>query len=237
MAKIREHISMISTILSNGVPSDDFQFSDQQIYFIIKAVRAALLKQKIDKGKYISPYNYQTIPCFQLELATIEDCECYTANCKGLQSICNMPGIITSDKGLIVEGVYTINSNKPTRLSPLRFDEYRLSQYSKTMQDVKGWFIPDNKLHVVGFDRLKAVKIRALFDDPFEVLNLAISCACNDDGSALCLDPYDAEFPLDEDLSRTMWSMTYEDILKVAMRVNPDILNNARPAYGQVDKK
>ncbi len=171
-----------------------------------------------------------------LELAKIEDCECYTANCQGLQSTCSIPPVIASDKGILLE-VYTINSNKPTKLAPLTFDEYRLSEYSKTMQDVKGWFIPTNKLHVVGFDRLKAVKIRGLFSDPFEVLTQTPSCACNDDGSALCLDPYEAEFPLDSDLSRTLWTLSYDDILRIASKMNPDLSNNARPAYAQVDKK
>lgn len=238
MPLLKEHIATITTIMNNGGEvSDDFQFSDQQIYFILKSIRSFLLKQRIDSGKYISPFNYQTIPCFKLILAEIKDCECYTADCKGLQSTCTIPTIIASNKGLIVDGIYSINTAKPTRLAPLTFDEYRLSQYSKTMRDVKGYFIVGDKLHVVGYDRLAAVKIRALFDDPVEVLTMTPSCACNDDGSALCLDPYEVEFPLDSDLSKTLWSMTYDEILRVASKMTPDLKNDARPAYAQVDKK
>ena len=237
MAKLKEHLSTVTTIMNNGIPTDDYQFSDQQIYFILKAIRSFLLKQRIDSGKYISPFNYQTIPCFKLVLAKIEDCECYTADCQSLQSTCTIPTIIASNKGLIVDGIYTINTNKPTRLAPLTFDEYRLSQYSKTMKDVKGYFIVADKLHVVGYDRLAAVKVRALFDDPVEVLTMTPSCACNDDGSALCLDPYEVEFPLDSDLSKALWSMTYDEILRVSSKMMPDLKNDAKPAYAQVDKK
>ena len=237
MSLLKEHLSTITSILNNGIATDDYQFSDQQIYFILKSVRAALLKQRIDGGKYISPFNYQTIPCFKLQLAKIEDCECYTSDCYSLQSTCTIPTIIASNKGLIVDGVYTINTKKPTRLAPLTFDEYRLSQYSKTMKDVKGYFIVADKLHVVGYDRLAAVKVRALFDDPVEVLTQTPSCACNDDGSALCLDPYEVEFPLDSDLSKALWSMTYDEILRVSSKMMPDLKNDGKPAYAQVDKK
>lgn len=237
MASTNEHIAHIAGIMSATTEvADDFQFSDQQLYFILTAVRSYLIKQKLDAGKYISPFNYQTIPCFKLSLTVIEDCECYTANCKGLISNCNIPSIITSNKGLALE-VYSINSNKPTKLAPLSFDEYRLSQYSKTMQKVKGYFIPTEKMHVVGYDRLAAVKVKALFSDPLEVLTMSTTCGCNDDGSALCLDPYTAEFPLDSDLSRTLWSMTYDDILRIATKMIPDLKNDAKPAYAQVDKK
>jgi hypothetical protein len=238
MATLKEHISHVTSILSNsGEVSDDFQFSDQQIYFILKTNRAFLLNQKVKEGKYVSPFNYQTIPCFKLKLDKIQDCECFTSDCYALQSICNIPTIISSTKGLIVDGVYAINTLKPVKLAPLSFDEFRLSQYSKTMKDVKGWFIIEDKLYVVGYDRLAAVKIRALFDDPVEVLTMTPSCACNDDGSALCIDPYDVEFPLDSDLSKNLWSLTYDEITKIAFRMMPDLKNDAKPSYATLEKK
>lgn len=238
MAKLKEHISHITTVLSNGVPSDDFQFSDPQIYFILKVVRQKLLKQKIDKGKYIAPYNFQTIPCVKLTLSPIEDCECFTANCYSLQSNCILPKIIPSDKGLFVEGVYTVNSNMPNRLDLITLDTLRLSKYSKTMKEPKSWFISDNnRLFITGYDRLAAVKMRALFEDPLEVMMLDTSCACNDDGTPLCIDPYEMEFPLDGDLSKELWMMNYEELMKIAMVLPPDIKNNALAAYASLDKK
>ncbi len=238
MPLLKEHISHITTVLSNGVASDDFQFSDSQIYFILKVIRQKLLKQKIDKGKYIAPYNFQTIPCVKLSLQEIVDCECFTTDCSALQSNCILPKIIPSDKGLFVEGVYTVNTNMPNRLDMITLDTLRLSKYSKTMKEPKSWFISDNnKLFVTGYNRLGAVKLRALFEDPLEVMMLDTSCACNDDGSALCIDPYEMDFPLDGDLSKELWMMNYEELMKIAMMAPPDIKNNAQPAYAQVDKK
>lgn len=227
MAKLKEHISVITQVLSNGPVSDDFQFPDQMIYFILKDLRAKMLKQKIDAGKYVNPQNYQTIPCYKLNYDDLVDCECYTADCKGLQSVCNLPRIISSNKGLWVDGVYTINSNKPSRLDNVTLDEVRLSEYSKTMQNVKGWFIHKDKMYVTGYDRLAAVRVTALFEDPLAIMNMSPSCGCNPDGSALCVDPYEAEFPLDADMTRDLRTMTYEELLKIGMIVPRDVTNDA----------
>jgi hypothetical protein len=66
---------------------------------------------------------------------------------------------------------------------------------------------------------------------------LDTSCACNEDGSALCIDPYEAEFPMDEDLIKDINTLTYEELIKVAYNAIPDLKNNAQAAYAQVDKK
>ena len=227
MAKLREVISIITTILSNGPVSDDFQFSDQMIYFILKDLRAKTLYQKINSGKWINPQNYQIIPCLKLNLDTLVDCECYTADCKGLQSICEIPRIIASDKGLYVEGIWTISSPTPERLDNITLDQLRLSKYSKTMKNVKGWFIHKSKLYITGYDRLKAVKISALFEDPIEVLNMSQSCACNEDDSPICIDPYDADFPIDAAFMKDLRTMTYEELVKIAMMMPKDNENDA----------
>jgi len=240
MAKVKEHISHVTSILNNsGEVSDDYQYSDQQIYFILKSVRSYLLRQRITEGKYISPYNYQTIPCFKLSLQDVQDCECLDSTCKALQSNCSLPTLITTQKGIGIDGIYTVNSPQPTRLDNLTFDSYRLIKYSKTMQNVKGWFLTDilRKLTVVGYDRLAAVKVRGLFDDPLEIMSMSTNCGCNEDGSQICLDPYEAEFPLDPDLSKTLWSLTYDDILKIALKMNVDLKNDAKGAYATLEKK
>jgi hypothetical protein len=240
MAKLKFHLSHISSVLSNGVPSDDFQWSDPQIYFILQNIRLKLLKQRIDAGKYISPFNYQTIPCLKLERQKIEDCECFTSDCYASQSICNIPKILASSKGLMVDGVWTINQLKPNRLDHIELDTLRLSQYSKFMQEPKAWFIHNNNtFYVTGYDRLAAVKMTALFEDPLSVLTMSDTCGCNEDGSPICIDPYEAEFPLDGDLSRDMWMMTYEELMKVAMMIPPDLKNDAAQVLvnGKVDQK
>ncbi len=239
MAKLSELISNLTEIMNNGKASDDYQFNDAQVYFVLRYLRSKLLRQRINDGKFISPYNYQTIPCLQLEYVKIVDCECYTANCYSLQSKCVLPKIFASNKGFMINGAYTINTSNPTRLDYLKFDEVRLLKYSRTMKDAKGvFFTPDaTKLHIKGYDRLKAIKFSALFSDPLAVMMLDPSCACNEDGSALCLDPYEAEFPMDEDLIKDINSLTYEELIKVAYNTIPDLKNNGMPAYAQMDKK
>ena len=70
MALLSEHIAHIKSVLSRGAESDDSRYSDRQIYFLLRYLRAELFKQKLDKYNYVSPFNYQTIPCIPLELVT-----------------------------------------------------------------------------------------------------------------------------------------------------------------------
>lgn len=228
MSKLKEHISFITQILSDGPVSQSFQWPDEMIYFILNDVRNTLLNQKITKGKFVNPQNFQTIPCFKVENQLLVDCECYIEDCTGLISVCNIPRIISSDKGMFIEGIWTVNQSKPRRLDKITLDLYRLSKFSKTMKEVQGYFFHKDKLYITGFDRLEAVKITALFEDPLAVLNLSPTCACNPDGSPMCIDPYEVEFPMDTEANRTMRMMTYDELVKVGMLMPRDNENNAQ---------
>ena len=230
MALLSEHISHITNILNQGAKPDSYRFTDKQIYFILKYLRSELLKQKLDRGYFINPYNYQTIPCVSLEYKDISDCECFTTNCKSLQTSCEIPRAMNSRRGLDLS-VYTIEGN---RLDRLTLDTIKLAKYSKSFAcNLRGYYIENRIIHVVGYDRLKVLKIKGLFEDPLELASF--KCSCDEEGNS-CYDPYTMDFPLDLDLTRALNALTYEELLKISMQVPKDDTNDSQTTIQQTKR-
>jgi hypothetical protein len=226
MALIAEHIKHIKTILSSGLPSDDFRISDRHLYFILRYIRAELIKQKIESGYLLSSFNYQSVDCIDLCLQPITDCTCYTSTCKSLQSDIEIPTILSVGKsllgseGLAIEGVWTLENEEIYPTSRTKVSKHK---YTKTKNSRLRYFIHNKRIHVVGSTRLKSIKISAVFEDPSALSELTL-CGT---ASTSCFDPYTEDFPMDMHLTRILNSMTYDEILKVASKVNEDVNNNA----------
>ena len=224
MALLQEHIYHIKNVLSNGPVSDDFKISDEQVYFILKYARAKLIKDKFDKYHYINIANYQTIDCLKLELVPEINCPCFTNDCKVLRSKCELPRVITGRNGLLIQGIYDLSGNVISETSKSKLQYYK---YSKTKQNRVSYYILNNHLYIQNADRLKAVSITALFEDPLALSSGLGECnSCGDNGS--CYDPYTMDFPLDLDLTTYLNKMTYEELYGIMMKIPQDNNNNAK---------
>lgn len=216
---IKEIISNIRGILSRGPVSDDTKISERQVYFILKYLRAKLIKQKADKYNYISDFNYQYIDCLPLELAPDGECECYDSGCKVLKSTWKVPRIIVNRNQLMTKGIFT---QAGVEIFPATEQDLKRFKYSKTKLGKFTYEIRNDYLYVRGTERLKVVKLTAIFEDPFEA---NIPGACGDDVS--CFDPETTDFPLDMELVEAINKLTYDEIFNVMMRVSGDNENNA----------
>ena len=230
--KLSEHIYHIKEILSKGLPSDDFRLSNRHCYFIIKYIRAELIKQKLDTGRKVSPFNYQSIPCYKLEYKPITDCTCYTTDCKALQGVCNLPNIITDSSatsGLAIEGVWNIGLNQKYNYTSI--DKLRNYKYTRTKKDSKTYFIHPNStgqtLFVQDEPQLEVVFIKAIFEDPMVISELDCGACSKEDGSS-CYDPLNDDFPMDASMVRVMYKMAYEELLGIMMKMPNDGSNNAQ---------
>lgn len=224
MALLQEHIYHIKNVLSNGPVSDDFKLSDEQVYFILKFIRAKLLKDKFDKYHYINISNYQTIDCLQLELVKDINCPCFTNECYVLRSKCELPRIITGRNGLLIQGIYDLSGNVISETSKTKLQYVK---YSKTKKDKVSYFILNNKLHIQNKDRLKAVSITALFEDPLSLSNLGGCNSCGENNTS-CYDPSTMDFPLDADLTTYLNKMAYEELYNIMMKLPQDNINDSK---------
>lgn len=230
MALLSEHIAHIKTVLSRGAASDNTRFSDRQIYFMLKYLRAKLLKQKFDKYHYVSPFNYQTITCIPLSLVSAnEGCECYDDGCQVLKSQYEIPRVIVNRNQMMLE-VFTQSGEL---ISLLRESEAKRAKYSKTKNKGYTYEIINNYLYVRGDHRLKVIKIVGIFEDPMEV-NIPGACG---EGVVQCFDPYSDDFPLDLELTDAINKLAYEELIKLMQVMPEDIENNSKDVQPQQAKQ
>ena len=232
MATVAQHIYHLKEILSKGLPSDDFRLTNRHLYFILIYVRAELLKNKLEKGKKISPFNYQSIPCYKLEYKAITDCGCYTSTCKALQGVEDLPAIISNPNttsGLALQGIWNINLHE--KYSHTSIDKLRHVQYTKTKKNGKTFFIhpttTGHTLHVQDQPSLEVVSVVALFEDPIAISKLKLENCSTETGTA-CYDPLKDEFPMSLDMVRVMYKMSYEELTGIMMKVPNDTTNNSQ---------
>lgn len=226
MATLNEHVYAIKNILNKGIPSDDSRFSNRLIAHYLKQSRGLLIKRKLDKDKYISALNYQRV-CVPLELVTYGDCECITdvfSNCKILRSTCTFPKIFTSK----YKAALTVKAIDGTVLSETSITKDKLKTYSLSQQTPKlGWFIEDNRLHVLHSQTTPLVIAIALWEDPEAVSDF---CTCGGEsgtGNTPCYNTQNDEFPIDAELVLPMYEMTLK-VFGLGMQYPEDNENNAR---------
>lgn len=222
--KVNEIIYYIQNVLNKGSRSDDSLYSDRQIYFILKNIRAKLIKQKYDKYNRLSESNYQLIDCMELVKEELYDCPCFTSDCKVLVTKYEVPNILNSRNNPLIE-VYTPKGEKISRTT---LDSYKYNQYSKTKKDKMFWFSHNDKIVVVGSTLMKAIRIKAIFEDPLELGDIVSYCTSN-----ACYDPSVSKFPLDAELVDSLTKMSYDELVRVMTIMPNDEINNSN---GQIIK-
>lgn len=70
--KLIEIVRNLRSLISDA--SDDRRFSDRQLAFIVKYVRAELIRQDRNKGRSFSANVIQTIPCLKIKKMDAASC-------------------------------------------------------------------------------------------------------------------------------------------------------------------
>jgi hypothetical protein len=220
---VKELVSHIINVLNHGPAADDSRISERQVYFILKYLRAKLIKQKADKYNYISPFNYQTLECLPLVQGTFSECECFDEGCVILRSEWKIPNIIVNRNQLMLKGIFTQSGEE---IYPATDQDIKRFKYSKTKNKPGRYTyeIKNNYLFVRGDDRLKVVKFTGILEDPLEA-NIPGACG---DGITDCFNPETMNFPIDLELTEAICKMTYDEIFNVMMRIPIDNENDAK---------
>ena len=220
MALLNEHIFHLKEVLSHGAASDDSRLSDRHIYHILKYLRAKKVKEKADKSHQLSPFLYQAVDCFPMELAEPQDCGCIITGCKVLKSTYELPTVITA-RNRILLNVYTLLGEKIDYLDKSRVKRLHLT---RTMKDKRFWYLHNNYLIVVDPDNmLENVSIEGIFQDPMDLMNIS-SCAANNNS---CYDPYTEDFAMPDEISQEVYAMSYTELYKIMMMLPQDLTSNA----------
>lgn len=222
---VKELIDHIQGLLAQGDQADNSNWTDRHVYFMIKSIRAKLIKQKKDKNQIISDFTYQRIPCIPLEKVPISEYPtCFSPEKYVMKSEYKIPDIVASSRGLIMDKLRTI-AGEEVKLTTQ--DAIRHDKYSITRSNYPQAFIKDDYLYVgITPDyEFCGISLRAVFEDPLELSQLSSQC-CNEGVPTICFDPTTEEFPMEQAMVDILTKMTFEDLLAISARLDNDLTQN-----------
>ena len=223
---LNELLSTLNITLNHGAPSDDKRFSDRYLYSVLLGIRAELIKQKANKYNFLNIFNYQTTPYLSLELSNLDDCDCMPSGvgCKYKRTAQLLPEVLTARDRFLISSVRDAAGNV---IPMTTLENSKMEKYSRIKGEMTRWFFHNNRVYITSNNTdLSKIIITGIFFDPVSVGELE---GC-DDAETTCYDPFVDEFPIDKELLATLRKMTYEEVMRYAMRVPQDMVNDAKSA-------
>ena len=210
--KISEAVSIVRS--DNKAYSDDARLSDRYIWQKIKQKTLFFIKRKNDQFNMNGSFVYTTLDCLEMEMVDSVNCCKEIPICKILRSVVKVPKIASSDSGLIMNGMFTLD-NQGVSFITIN-DVGRLSKSKYKPQGIKA-FIKDDYLFIPFRDTPKAVSIEAFFENPEEVYFLN-ECVKKD----FCVNAYDMEWKAPSDIRDAILLEVNKDLFGIHNRVVND---------------
>jgi hypothetical protein len=156
--------------------SDDSYFTDEEIYKSLLDARAMIIERRLKKGKEYPDSMYQTI-CMLLCLDDYNDCNCVPPgyDCKVLKTVEELPESFYNGY-VSIQRISTLGGEE---IAPTTEALARRRKYKKTGQDRLYYILNNKRISVFNSpaNKLKAIKIKALFQDP---IGAAEAAGCPD---------------------------------------------------------
>lgn len=222
--KINEFLSEVFTIISHGRKSKDIRFSDKDIYYKSLSLRAELLRQRMDKMRFLNEATYQT-KFIDLEATTLYAENCIPGGCIYKQSVSDIPEIVSSRWGLLIKSCTDSEGNEipVSSMEGIRYDKYSL-----TKKNVSQAFFVRNKLIVAHNTDIAGIFLTFVPFDPLAV-NTIQSC-----GEVIsCYSPLDSEYPMEKDLMRPLQEMLIQQIAGISMKIPIDSVPDSKTPLAQ----
>ena len=202
--------------------SDDAQFTEDHVMFLLNKYRAFLLKQRYsDIKKQIPESNYQTICLDLIQVPAIsgEPCEGGTY----LRSKEKIPFLMQ----IGTPRVYPLDYYQG-EITYVSRDRMRYVGYNKFLQNIIYCSIgPDNYLYFKSFNPqylyLEKVKFTGIFQDSMQASDLQ----CPDDNGETICDPVDSLFPIEDALVPPLIELVVKELAGPVYKPD-DEENNAK---------
>jgi hypothetical protein len=201
--------------------SDDSYFTNEEIYKALIDARALIIERRLQKGKEFPEYMYQTL-CFPLCIDTYSDCNCVPKeyDCKVLKTKNEIPDSFFNGYAEILR-ISTLSGEEIAQSTEA---QARYRKYKKTR--VKGLYYISTNKRIAIFNspgnRLKVVKVRALFIDP---VNAVLSAGCSTDDDP-CPDPLGTGFGSKQSDNIDMYEIALKTLL-TTKQLPEDKTNNS----------
>ena len=202
--------------------SDDAQFTEDHVMFLLNKYRTFLLKQRYsDIKKQIPESNYQTICLDLIQVPAISGDTCEGGTY--LRSKEKIPFLMK----IGIPRVYPLDYYQE-EITYVSRDRMRYVGYNKFLQNIIYCSIgPDNYLYFKSFNPqylyLEKVKFTGIFQDSMQASDLQ----CPDDNGETVCNPVDRTFPIEDSLIPQLIQLTVKELYNPS-RSDEDNENNAK---------
>lgn len=220
--KISEIVQRIQARYSKGVPSDDSRLTSRHIYNKMVSVRTVLITQRLKKKQRISPWNYQTLPCVELETVPASECPCVApVGCSIVRSKFPLPRPLAGLSDYAIQSVTTIE--RSVKIDSITLNAVNSLKGNKYSAKKTNYFILNGYLYLTTYDVIGVVSVVGLFEDPIEAILFEGYCTT----TPICIDYPSVEFIIDTDLIDTLVELASEELIGNFSRSKEDNSNNS----------
>lgn len=218
MSTNREVVSQVRTthkLLS------DASINDRTILAELKGNAKTLIKQYTDQRKlWNTPTIFTPIHCLEMQDVPLGECCEYSGDMVISRSKHRLPKILDGNNGLLIQGVFSINSSQKLRSTTLsRF----LNYLALGLQPLYVFYWIEDGYLYISRRGVEVVKMLAYFEEdvPEYILNPDCDCAKNLKRDA-CKNPLDDDFKCPGTLEQTAIKMTSKTLLQTYFRISTD---------------
>lgn len=177
--------------MAGGVESDDEDFSNEQLIFIINYYRAALLKRDQEKNRFDKSLYVQTLGNVKLTLTDRD--ECCAEGCN-LRTALPIPAPLETYKGLNITFVGTVDGE------PFTKTQSNITKWVNSAKYTKGtpkWYYKSGYIYILNTPSMlmESVTIEGVFEDPIKAEEFKI-CECIGAEKDCNIDPIEMDYPL-----------------------------------------
>jgi len=202
-------IQRIQSLYNMRTKSDDNRLAPQRIYNIMISVRSRLLSLKAKKHQKISQWNYQTIPCMELEIVPVHDCSCVPpVGCSILKTKHLLPSPLVDLNRHLIQSVTSIDGE--IVYPEISWIEKKYKPANKYTANKADSFIRRGYLYITYKNGPKLITVTGLFNDPIEAYNYSSFCS---DMDTPCISALDRDFPMDYDLIDVLVDMCASELI------------------------
>jgi hypothetical protein len=211
----------IKNLMAGGIESDDQDFSNNQLAFIVNYYRARLLKQDQEKGRTSNSLYVQNLGRVPIVQADKNEC-CDSETCI-LRTSVKIPVPIETFKGINLTFVGTMNGRPYQKTF---HNSVTWKKGAKWTKNDPQWYYQNGYIYIIDSSSvmLSHINVQGIFEDPQEAEKYK-TCDC--DNGLDCQDSLDFEYPLPMHYVDTVVKLVAESELKILYSILPDSLNDS----------
>jgi len=216
MATESELVYNILNIHAGGRLSDDFIPSYNQVAFMVKYVRAMLIRRDLDQNWNLHPNYSQDLGC--IPLISVDKAECceITLDCDILRTEVKIPNPIRLKTRIGITYVGSID--KQTTFDLILPQRSPYIKYSKYTAHVPRAYYLNGYIYIPNNHDLAAINVRAILENPKD----ANGFLCGDEP---CYTT-NSEFPMPADMIQPMTELILSKEMNYMLRTAPDSEND-----------